>query len=167
MLEPGAVGTATITVSGSDLATVLNQTPEDGFPAVLATARMIGLMELAASRAMRGALGAGELSVGVSLDVSHGAATPIGVQITAQAKFVGNKVILFAGPILADDDPKHDFGKGPMPVPAAFWKIVLASEQAKPSDKAKLRAVLTTMGVIVGLLDGIPDRVMGKRRARR
>jgi len=103
MLEPGAVATATITVSGGDLATVLNQTPEDGFPAVLATARMIGLMELAASRAMRGALGAGELSVGVSLDVSHGAATPIGVQVTAQAKFIGKDGKLFVFEVSASD----------------------------------------------------------------
>ena len=103
MLEPGAVGTATITVSGGDLATVLNQTPEDGFPAVLATARMIGLMELAASRAMRGALGAGELSVGVSLDISHGAATPIGVQVTAQAKFIGKDGKLFLFEVSASD----------------------------------------------------------------
>ena len=103
MLEPGAVATATITVSGSDLATVLNQTPEDGFPAVLATARMIGLMELAASRALRGTLGAGELSVGVSLDVSHGAATPIGVQVTAQAKFIGKDGKLFVFEVSASD----------------------------------------------------------------
>ena len=103
MLDPGAVGTATITVSGGDLATVLNQTPEDGFPPVLATARMIGLMELAASRAMRAALGAGELSVGVSLDVSHGAATPIGVQVTAQAKFIGKDGKLFLFEVSASD----------------------------------------------------------------
>lgn len=103
MLEPDAVGTATITVGGGDLATVLNQTPEDGFPAVLATARMIGLMELAASRAMRGALGAGELSVGVSLDVSHGAATPIGVQVTARAKFIGKDGKLFVFEVSASD----------------------------------------------------------------
>jgi len=103
MLESGAVGRATITVCGGDLATVLNQTPEDGFPAVLATARMLGLMELAASRAMRGALGAGELSVGVSLDVGHGAATPIGVQVTAQAKFIGRDGKLFLFEVSASD----------------------------------------------------------------
>ena len=96
-------GTAILVVSGADLATVLNQTATDGFPPVLATARMIGLMELAASRAMRGALGAGELSVGVSLDVSHGAATPIGVQVTAQAKFIGKDGKLFLFEVSAID----------------------------------------------------------------
>ena len=103
MLEPGNVGTATLTVGGGDLATVLNQTPDDGFPAVLATARMIGLMELAASRAMRGALGAGELSVGVSLDVTHSAATPIGARVTAQATYTGRDGKLYVFELSARD----------------------------------------------------------------
>ena len=49
--ELGTTGTATLVVDGGDLATVLNQAPGDDFPPVLATARMIGLRELAASRA--------------------------------------------------------------------------------------------------------------------
>lgn len=111
MLEPGNVGTATLTVGGGDLATVLNQTPDDGFPAVLATARMIGLMELAASRAMRGALGAGELSVGVSLDVTHSAATPIGARVTAQATYTGRdgKLLVFE---LSARDGGGEIGRG-------------------------------------------------------
>ena len=103
MLEPGSIGTATLVVGGGDLATVLNQTAEDGFPAVLATARMIGLKELAASRAMRAALGAGELSVGVSIDVAHTAPTPIGASVTAQARFCGRDGKLYVFELSASD----------------------------------------------------------------
>ena len=103
MLEIGSSASATISVAGGDLATVLNQTSQDGFPPVLATARMVGLMELAASRAMRVALGAGELSVGVALDVSHDAATPIGATVTAVARFVGMHGKLFVFEISASD----------------------------------------------------------------
>jgi predicted thioesterase len=85
VLPPGTTSFATVTVSEADLAVVLNQTPEDAFPAVYATSRVIALMELAAARAMRPVLSAGELSVGVSLDVTHTAATPVGVEVTAEA----------------------------------------------------------------------------------
>jgi hypothetical protein len=36
MLEIGTVAAAAITVAGGDLAKILNQTPDDGFPPVLA-----------------------------------------------------------------------------------------------------------------------------------
>jgi fluoroacetyl-CoA thioesterase len=103
MLDIGSSASATIRVAGGDLATALNQTPADSFPPVLATARMIGLMELAASRAMRVALGPGELSVGVALDVTHGAATPIGATVTTVARFVGMDGKLFVFEISASD----------------------------------------------------------------
>ena len=104
-LAIGSKATATLTVGGSDLATVLNQTSDDAFPPVLATARMIGLMELAASRAMRPILGEGELSVGVNIAVTHGAATPIGAQVTAEATFTGmqGKLYAFAGELESEE----------------------------------------------------------------
>ncbi len=102
-LPLGTQGSATLTVTGADLATVLNQAPGDGFPPVLATARMIGLMELAASRAMHAELGEGELSVGVSVDVTHGAATPLGVPVTAQATFTGMEGKLYVFEVRALD----------------------------------------------------------------
>jgi predicted thioesterase len=61
LLTIGSSATATICVAGPDLATTLDHGSEDAFPAVLATARMIALVELAASRAMRPLLGDGEL----------------------------------------------------------------------------------------------------------
>ena len=87
-VEPGTTGEASIVVANSDLAAALNQLSTDGFPAVLATARMIGLMELAAARAMQAVLDIGELSVGVRIEVTHSAATPAGAGVSAEATFV-------------------------------------------------------------------------------
>ncbi len=87
-LEPGTTGAASIVVANSDLAAALNQLSTDGFPAVLATSRMIGLMELAAARAMQAVLDIGELSVGVRIEVTHSAATPEGANVSAEATFV-------------------------------------------------------------------------------
>jgi fluoroacetyl-CoA thioesterase len=103
MLTIGTQATATTRVTGADLAGVLNQTPDDAFPPVYATSRMIGLMELAAARAMRPALAAGELSVGVSLDITHSAATPVGVDVVAEARFVGRESKLFVFEVRAHD----------------------------------------------------------------
>lgn len=102
-LEIGAAGTASLSVSGIDLATALMQQPGDGFPPVLATARMIGLMELAASRALHGALSEGEVSVGVHIEISHTAATPVGAEVTAEARFTGMAGKLYQFEIVAYD----------------------------------------------------------------
>jgi predicted thioesterase len=110
-LAMGTTGEASLIVDGGDLATVLNQVSGDAFPPVLATARMIGLMELAASRAMYAALGEGELSVGVSVDVSHGAATPLGVRVTARATLVAMEGKLFVFDVVASD-PGGEIGRG-------------------------------------------------------
>ena len=102
-MEIGTTGMASLVVDGGDLATVLNQVAGDDFPPVLATARMIGLMELAASRAMHSALAAGEVSVGVSIDVTHGAATPVGVTVTAEARLTAREGKLFVFQVVARD----------------------------------------------------------------
>jgi predicted thioesterase len=103
MIELGSTATASTLVTGGDLASVLNQTPDDAFPPVYATSRMVGLMELAAARAMRSALRAGELSVGVSIDIQHIAATPIGTQVGAEARFAGMDDKLFIFEVIARD----------------------------------------------------------------
>ncbi|MHA6911300.1 thioesterase family protein [Ralstonia pseudosolanacearum] len=103
MLTIGDTACATTIVTGAELADVLSQTAEDAFPPVYATSRMVGLMELAAARAMRQALAAGELSVGVTVDVSHVAATPIGVEVTAEARYVGQDGKLFVFEVSARD----------------------------------------------------------------
>ncbi len=80
-----------MTVQQSDTAQALSLAPEDDFPPVFATSRMIALMELAAARLMKPMLEAGQLSVGVSLDVGHIAATPVGCQVRAVAKYLGSE----------------------------------------------------------------------------
>ena len=53
MLEPGDSAEAAFVTGDGDMASAFSLSPEDSFPEVLATARMIALMELAASRLMK------------------------------------------------------------------------------------------------------------------
>jgi fluoroacetyl-CoA thioesterase len=46
-------------------------------------------MEIAASRVLTPLLAEGQVSVGVSVDVVHGAPTPLGARVEATAKYVG------------------------------------------------------------------------------
>jgi predicted thioesterase len=87
--EPGAAATVEIVVGASDLASAVGVDSRDAFPPVLATARMVALMEIAAARILGPHLEEGELSVGVTLDVSHSAATPPGAAVTAAATYRG------------------------------------------------------------------------------
>jgi fluoroacetyl-CoA thioesterase len=88
-MQPGDIGVATLVVGPGDTAKALILEADDEFPAVFATARMVTLMETAAGRAMRGLLEPGQLSVGVGVNVKHLAATPVGVEVRAEARFLG------------------------------------------------------------------------------
>jgi fluoroacetyl-CoA thioesterase len=57
--------------------------------AVLATPVMINVIEAAALNAVEHLLPAGHQSLGIHLDVSHVAATPVGLRVTATAEVVG------------------------------------------------------------------------------
>ena len=85
--EPNATATATLTVGPQDLASSIASVTGDSFPPVFATARMIALMEVAASRVLVPLLGPGELSVGVTVDINHTAPTPLGAEVTATARY--------------------------------------------------------------------------------
>ena len=89
MINVGDSAEASFIVQPGDTAGALSVSPEDSFPEVFATSRMIALMELAAARLMRPLLGGGQLSVGVSLDVRHTAATPVGCRVRAVATYLG------------------------------------------------------------------------------
>jgi fluoroacetyl-CoA thioesterase len=82
---------AGFTVTPEDTARRIALTSADAFPEVFATSRLVALMELAAARAMRPMLEAGQLSVGVSLNVRHKAATPVGAQVRAVATYLGTE----------------------------------------------------------------------------
>jgi predicted thioesterase len=113
MTEPAidSTASASLTVALSDLASVLNLEPEDAFPPVFATSRMVALMELAAARVLRPHLREGEVSVGVSVDVVHTAATPPGATVTATARFLGRDGKLFLFEVSATDDG-GEIGRG-------------------------------------------------------
>lgn len=105
MNEPTIDSTATaeLVVGLSDLASALPLEPRDAFPKVLATARMVALMEIACARLLQPYLNPGELSVGVSIDAVHSAPTPEGVTVTATARYVGREGKLFAFDVTAAD----------------------------------------------------------------
>ena len=113
MSEPAIDSTASarLEVGPSDLASALNIEPGDAFPPVFATSRMVALMEVAAARVLGPHLGPGELSVGVSLEIVHTAATPPGATVTATARFVGRDGKLFLFELSAADDA-GEIGKG-------------------------------------------------------
>jgi fluoroacetyl-CoA thioesterase len=95
--EEGATATAQLFVGIYDLASALVIDARDAFPAVFATARLVALMEIASARLLNPLLGIGQLSVGVSLDITHSASTPPGATATATARYLGrnNKLYKF------------------------------------------------------------------------
>ena len=105
MNEPALNSTASakLVVASSDLASALSLDAQDVFPAVLATARMVALMEIASARLLSPHLAAGELSVGVHVDVTHSAPTPPGAQVTATARYLGREGKLFVFEVVASD----------------------------------------------------------------
>src|SRR6185503_12453904 len=94
-LEPNTTGTATLIVGPQDLASSIASETGDSFPPVFATARMVALMEIAASRVLAPLCGPGELSVGVTVDINHTAPTPFGAEVTATARYAGREGKLF------------------------------------------------------------------------
>ena len=72
---------------------------------------MVALMEMAAARAMQPVHGPGELSVGVTVDITHTAPTPPGAVVTANARFTGREGKLFVFEISAEDQG-GEIGRG-------------------------------------------------------
>jgi endonuclease G len=70
----------------------------------------------------------------------HGLWGQLENHIQSQAKNVGQRMSIFAGPILNNaNDITHDFGGGMMRVPGRFWKILIVTEDAN-TPQPKLRA---------------------------
>src|SRR5579862_2187024 len=83
-ITPGLTGTAEIVVGPEHTAPFVGS----GRIAVLATPVMINVIEAAALAAIEHLLPAGHQSLGIRLDVSHTAATPVGLRVTATAEVV-------------------------------------------------------------------------------
>ncbi|AVX19304.1 MULTISPECIES: thioesterase family protein [Carboxydocella] len=92
-LQVGLTGTATTEVSEANTAIAYGS----GGVKVFATPAMIGLMEKAALSAVDPLLPEGMATVGTKVEVTHLAATPIGMQVRAQAELleVEGKRLLF------------------------------------------------------------------------
>jgi fluoroacetyl-CoA thioesterase len=81
-IVPGLTGTAEIVVGPEHTAPFVGS----GRIAVLATPVMINLIEAAALATVEHLLPSGHQSLGIQLDVSHTAATPVGLRVTATAE---------------------------------------------------------------------------------
>lgn len=86
-IQPGAISSAQLRVQSSDLASAISSDSQDAFPGVFATARLVALMEIASARALKPLLQPGQLSVGVSIDMTHTALTPPSAEVTAEATY--------------------------------------------------------------------------------
>src|SRR5215510_6570807 len=128
-LELNTTGTATLIVGPQDLASSISSETGDSFPPVLATARMVALMEIAASRVLVPLLGPGELSVGVTVDITHTAPTPLGAEVTATARYAGREGKLFLFEVSAAH-PGGEVGRG-------WHKRAIVSSERLQSGAAK------------------------------
>ena len=131
--ELNATATAELVVGPEDLANSLPIEMGDKFPAVFATARMVALMEIAAARVLQPLLGPGELSVGVTVDISHTAPTPPGAQVTTTARYVGREGKLYLFEVSASD-PGGEIGRG--------WhkRAIVTSERLQSSAAKRVGA---------------------------
>ncbi len=84
-ITPGLRGSAEIVVTQSETASFVGS----GRIPVLATPVMINVIEAAALAAVEHLLPDGHQSLGIHLDISHFAATPVGLRVTATAEVTG------------------------------------------------------------------------------
>ncbi len=103
----GAKGRYEFVVGREDLA----GTVEPSLPLVLATAKMSLAMELAAINALTPFLEPGEFSVGVTVNVTHTAATPPGWKVRAEAEVTGGEGRRVEYVVRAFDE-KEQIGEG-------------------------------------------------------
>lgn len=110
-LAAGASAEADWSVEERDLASQLSDGHASTFPPVFATARMIAMVELAAARVLLPLLDPGEMSVGVLVNVTHTAATPVGVTVRATARLLGMERKSYVFEVVAFD-PGGEVGRG-------------------------------------------------------
>jgi len=106
-LKPGLKGSTEILVGTRDTAPHVGS----GKIKVLATPVMVGLMEEAALNAVEGLLPEGHQTVGIRLEISHVAATPVGMRVRAHAELikVDGRKLTFR---VSAEDEKEPIGEG-------------------------------------------------------
>jgi predicted thioesterase len=126
-MAPGLVGEIEIVVQPSDTADALGNRGVH----VLATPRLVALLEQAAIRAVESELPPGSGTVGTRIDVRHLAATPVGMRavIRATLREVDGRRLVF-------DIEGHD----------AAERIVEGTHERFQIDQAKFLARITAKG---------------------
>jgi fluoroacetyl-CoA thioesterase len=127
-IRPGLSGTTEITVAHEHTAPFVGS----GRIEVLATPVMINLFEAAALAAVEHLLPPGHQSLGTHLDVSHTAATPVGLRVTATAEVVHveGRTILFK---VAARDEFEEIGGG------THRRVVVSVERFDERVQRKVR----------------------------
>lgn len=106
-IKPGLKGAAEIIVGARDTAPHIGS----GKIKVLATPVMVNLMEAAALDAVERFLPEGHQTVGTRLDITHTAATPVGMRVVARAELVkvDGRRLTFR---VSAEDEKEPIGEG-------------------------------------------------------
>lgn len=99
----GSTLTGTFKVQESDLASATSPDPSDSYARVLATPRVIGFMEIVSARMLVPHLAPGQMSVGVTVNMQHLAATPVDEEVSVTAKFLKKEGKLFQFEVVATD----------------------------------------------------------------
>ena len=102
-LQPGLAGGAEIVVGTRDTAPHVGS----GKIKVLATPVLVSLMEEAALNAVEGLLPQGHQTVGTRLDITHTAATPVGLRVTAGAELTRVEGRRLTFRVWADDEKER------------------------------------------------------------
>ena len=129
-LQPGLKGSVEIVVGEQHTAPHVGS----GRVRVLATPIMINLMEAAALQAVEGLLPAGHQTVGIHLDVTHTAATPVGMRVRAHAELVQVEKRTLWFRVHAEDE-KERIGEG------RHERIVINLERFDVRMQEKLRMI--------------------------
>jgi fluoroacetyl-CoA thioesterase len=129
-LRPGLKGTVTIVVGEEHTAPHVGS----GRVHVLATPVMVNLMEAAALQAVEGLLPAGQQTVGTHLDITHTAATPVGMRVSAYAELtkVDKRTLTFS---VHAEDEKERVGGG------IHERIIINLERFDQRMQEKLKLV--------------------------
>lgn len=133
MLEIGNTAEAAFVADDDDMASSFCIAEQDVYPQVFSTARMIALMETAGARALKPLLQPGQLSVGVTVNIKHLAATPNRTRVSAQATFLGMDGKLYKFKVEAFD-PGGKIGEG------EHTRAIIDTERLVQGAKARLQS---------------------------
>ncbi|KAM5526260.1 thioesterase family protein [Fusarium oxysporum f. sp. phaseoli] len=132
--QPGTTTIASLVVKSSDLASAISLDTQDAFPQVFATARLVALMEIASARALKPLLQPGQLSVGVSINMTHSAPTPLDAEVTAEATYRGREEKLHVFDVVARDGG-GEVGK------AVHRRAIINAERLEQGAKKRVEAI--------------------------